>query len=145
MPVEPQGDRDYSYMDQGIQEFRYVLLPHTGSWEQAGTMRRAAELNQPPIVQTTTFHPQGSLPLSASFLAAEPENIAVSAFKPAEDGAGLVLRAWETARTATPATIQIPVCGRTIQADFRPGEIKTFRIPRDSASPVVETNFLELE
>jgi alpha-mannosidase len=145
MPVEPQEGRNYSSMDQGIQQFRYVLLPHPGSWEQAGTARRAAELNQEPIVQATTFHPLGSLPLAASFLAADPENIIVSAFKPAEDGDGLVLRAWETTRVATQATIQVPVCGRTIRADFRPGEVKTFRIPRDPGSPVVETNFLEME
>ena len=38
----------YTYMDQGVQKFHYTLLPHDGSWDEAGTVRRAAELNQRP-------------------------------------------------------------------------------------------------
>ena len=44
---------------------------------------------------------------------------------------------------ATQATIRLPKWGRTIEARFGPCEIKTFRVPRDTATPVVETNLLE--
>jgi alpha-mannosidase len=145
MPVAIQPDQAYAYMDQGIQEFNYVLLPHAGSWETAGTARRAAELNQPPLVQAATFHPEGSLPQVDSFMAAEPENIIVTALKPAEDGQGVILRVWETARMNTHAAIHVPVCGRVIRADFRAGEIKTFRIPHAADLPVVETSLLEMD
>jgi alpha-mannosidase len=37
----------------------------------------------------------------------------------------------------------LPRWGRIIEAAFRPCEIKTFRIPRDGALPIVETNLLE--
>jgi alpha-mannosidase len=62
MPVEPDPEQTYTYMDQGVQRFTYVLLPHPGSWEQAGTVQRAAELNQRPVVLAGTVHPEGKLP-----------------------------------------------------------------------------------
>ncbi len=33
--------------DKGIHEFTYALYPHAGSWEEAQTVRRGYELNQP--------------------------------------------------------------------------------------------------
>jgi alpha-mannosidase len=135
----------YSYIDQGIQRFNYSLLPHTGSWETSGTIRRAAELNQPPIVLYATFHPEGALPQSDSFIKVDPENVMVSVLKQAEDGDGLVLRAYEINGTATHAAICLPKWGRDIEVGFGPCEIKTFRIPRDPSKPMKETNLLEWE
>jgi alpha-mannosidase len=135
----------YSYIDQGIQRFNYILLPHTGSWETAGTVRRAAELNQPPVALYATFHPEGTLPQSESFIVVEPENVMVSVLKQAEDGDDLVLRAYETSGTATQAFIHLPKWGRDIEAGFGPCEIKTFYIPRDLSKPIKETNLLEWE
>ena len=85
-PAEPQPEEFYSYIDQGLQRFTYTLLPHTGSWEQAGTVQRATELNQPPVALAATFHPQGSLPQVNSFLQVDVENVVVSVLKKAEDG-----------------------------------------------------------
>ena len=52
----PEADGNYSFIDQGIQHFNYSLLPHEGTWEQAGTARRAAELNCKPVavIETST-------------------------------------------------------------------------------------------
>jgi len=133
----------YAYIDQGIQRFNYTLLPHTGSWETAGTVRRAAELNQFPITLYATCHSEGALPQSDSFIAVEPENVMVSVLKQAEDGDDLVLRAYETNGTAARATILLPKWGREIKIDFGPYEIKTFRVPRDPVKQVKETNLLE--
>ena len=135
----------YSFIDQGIQRFNYILLPHSGSWETAGTVRCGAELNQPPIALYATFHPDGILPQSDSFIVVNPENVMVSVLKQAEDNGDLVLRAYETSRTATHAAIHLPRWGRDIEASFSPCEIKTFRIPRDSSKPIKETNLLEWE
>ena len=111
----------------------------------AGTVRRAAELYQPPIALFTTYHPEGILPQSDSFIVVEPENIMVSVLKQSEDGDDLVLRAYETSGTATHAAIHLPKWGRDIEVDFGPCEIKTFRIPRDSSKSIMETNLLEWE
>ena len=139
--IEPDGN--YSFIDQGIQRFRYTLLPHAGSWETAGTARRAAELNQPPLALFATFHPDGTLPPSDSFIAVEPQNVMVTVIKQAEDGNGFVLRAFETSGAAAHASIQLPGLERVIEADFGPNEIKTFLIPNNLTKAIQETNLLE--
>ena len=142
IPAQPQPDRDYSYIDQGMQRFTYALLPHAGSWETAGTVRRAAELNQPPIVLLGTFH-AGPLPQSRAVIEASPENIVVGAVKLAEDNDDLIVRCYESSRAATDAEIRVGE--RVMAVRFGASEIKTLRVPRDDAQPVMETNLLELE
>ncbi|MEN9937416.1 MAG: hypothetical protein RLZZ387_3995 [Chloroflexota bacterium] len=143
-PTQPQPGAHYSYIDQGVQRFSYSLLPHQGSWEGAGTVRQAAELNQRPTVLIETFH-DGTLPQAASFLAVEPDTIVVTALKRAEDGDDLVLRAYETTRGAARATFRLPQWGRVFSADFGPAAIKTFRIPADPAQAVTETSMVEMD
>jgi alpha-mannosidase len=151
VPAEPQPGRDYTFVDQGLQRFTYALLPHGGSWEQAGTVRHAAELNQQPVALAASLvqdDGSGGLPLAASFLQVQPDNILVTALKQAEDGGGLVLRAVETAGRTTPrATIRLaPVSGgtpRTVEAAFHASEIKTWYLPQDCELPVAETNLIE--
>lgn len=140
VPAVPDPKGHYSFIDQGIQRFNYTILPHVGSWEYAPTVRRAAELNQRPVALFATFH-AGKLPQSASYAQAEPINVVVSVIKKAEDNDDLIVRAYETACIATHATIR--VLDRTIESDFGPCEIKTFRLPKDGGK-VVETNLLEV-
>jgi alpha-mannosidase len=139
--LEPHGN--YAFIDQGIQRFRYALFPHAGSWETASTVRRAAELNQNPVALFATFHPEGILPLSDSFITVEPENVMVTVLKSAEDGDGFVLRAFETSGALTRASIRLPKLGRIIEVNFGANEIKTFLIPHDPAKAVLETNLIE--
>jgi alpha-mannosidase len=151
VPAVLQPDALYTFQDQGSQRFRYTLLPHAGSWEVAGTVKRAAELNTRPIALIATCHPDAALPQADAFSAIEPDNVVVTVMKQAEAGTerserdddSLILRAYETTKAAARATISLPKWSRTISADFGPAEIKTFRIPRDPARPVVETNLLE--
>jgi alpha-mannosidase len=142
MPLVPEPDQLYTYMDQGVQKFHYTLLPHCGSWDEAGTVRKAAELNQRPVTLITTTH-DGPLPHSNSYLTVDQENLLVSALKKAEDNEDMILRCYETAGVSTNGTIHLPHWNRVIEAAFGPCEIKTFRIPRDVHQPVVETNLLE--
>jgi alpha-mannosidase len=142
-PFVPDADDQYTFIDQGVQHFTYTLLPHRGSWEGAGTLKRAAELNQRPIAVIETYHEHGRLPQSDSFLHVDGDNIVVSAVKQAEDNDDLIVRCYETDKVLTDATIRLPRWERTIEATFGPCEIKTFRVPRDVTQPVVETNLLE--
>ncbi len=143
-PFIPDPEQHYTYIDQGVQKFHYALLPHTGSWDEAGTVRRAAELNQRPIPLVTTTHP-GPLQHSDSFASVEQDNLILSVVKQAEGSGDLILRCYETAGLATTGSIHLPHFNRTITTEFGPNEIKTFRVPRDEALPVVETNLLEWE
>jgi alpha-mannosidase len=143
IPATLNPDGYYAYIDQGIQTFHYSMLPHSAGWETAGTARRAALLNQPPVILFATFHPDGKLPQADSFISVEPEQIQVTALKQAEDNDDLIVRAVETIHAVTHSVIRLPQWNRVIEADFAPGEIKTFRVPRDPAKAVLETNLLE--
>jgi alpha-mannosidase len=141
-PKVPDADGHYTFIDQGIQTFHYTIFPHEGSWEQAGTVKRAAELNQRPIALIETYH-EGELPQIDSFLTVDQDNLIVSAMKKAEDSDDMIVRVYETSKTATEGTIRLPKWNREIKAKFAPCEIKTFRVPKDPAAPVTETNLLE--
>ena len=143
IPAEPEPGGQYRFVDQGIQRFTYTLLPHAGSWAEAGTVRRAAELNQQPTALVSTYHPQGTLPQYASFVQVDRDNVNVTVLKQAEDSDDLILRCYETSRMATTATITLPHWKRTIMMRLGPCEIKTLRIPLDEDEPIVETNLLE--
>lgn len=141
-PLIPDPEGEYSFIDQGVQQFTYTILPHNGGWEDAGTVRKAMELNQPPITIIETYH-KGNLPQKDSFMSIDAENIVLSTMKQAEDNDDIILRLYETSRRSTTAVISLPKLDREIKASFRPCEIKTFRIPRDIERPIIETNMLE--
>lgn len=143
-PAILETDGDYAFMDQGFQQFHYLLLPHAGNWKTAGTVQRAVELNQPAHALVGTFHPHGKLPQSSSAISVSPGNILVTVFKQAEDGKGWVIRAFEVIGEETNSVIEIPILKRTIELDFRPSEIKTFYVPLQQDLPVMETNLLEM-
>jgi len=139
------GNRDdlCEYMDQGTQEFKYCLAPHIGSWQSAGIVKKANELNVAPVQLIETYH-KGTLPLKLSGVKISAENIVMTAFKKAEDDDGYILRCYETRGLAAKATIELPLLHRRFEADFGKCEIKTFRISADPEKPVVENNFVEM-
>jgi alpha-mannosidase len=79
--------------DRGAHEFTYALLPHLGEWHEAETVRRGWELNV-PVVCTLSTAEKPSLPFVASFFCVDGPAL-LDTIKPAEDGAGCVLRFYE--------------------------------------------------
>jgi alpha-mannosidase len=141
-PRELEDGGEFEYMDQGRQRFRVRLVPHAGDWRDAGIVRLAAELNQPPFAMLESYH-DGSLGSQGWCASDGGGDVVVTVLKRAEEGDAFVVRAYETSGRPAHATIQLPVLSRTIDADFGPNEIKTFRIPRDTEQPVAETDLLE--
>ncbi|MCY9664294.1 glycosyl hydrolase-related protein [Paenibacillus alginolyticus] len=131
------------FMDQGVQEFNYGLVPHAGSWQDAQVVKKAYELNVPPVSIVETYH-RGVLPQSFAGIRVSSEQIVVTAFKKAEDGQGYILRCYETSGKEASATIEIPMLERKWSARFGKCEIKTFRIPLSAEQEVQENNFIEL-
>jgi len=138
------GERDelVEYMDQGVQYMRYLLLPHTGTRQNSGIVRRSRELLNQPITVLETYH-KGSLPRENSFLSISGENITGEALKMAEDGDGMILRCVETLGENAEADISLNLLGVKWKAAFGPFEIKTFRI--DTGRNIAEVNLLEKE
>ena len=135
-------DDQVEYMDQGLQEFAYALVPHSDSWQEAGVVRKAYELNAPLIGLWETYH-EGSMPQRWEGIRITSRHVAATAFKAAEDGDGWILRCYETAGRQTEASIQVPMLDREWNVVFGACEIKTFHLPSDSALPVKEVNFVE--
>lgn len=142
MFADHYGERDEfaEYIDQGIQYFNYVLIPHRGAWQQSGIVRRAQELLNPPLVVLETYH-KGALPQVNSFLSVDKDNIVAAALKKAEDGNSLILRCVETFGIGTVAEIDLKFAGVKWSATFGPFEIKTFCIDGDGL--VDEVDLLE--
>ncbi len=131
-------------MDQGIQEFRYALVPHNGSWTDAEVVRKAVEFNVLPEYIVETYH-RGPLPPVFEGLHIESDAIVVSAFKLAEDGDAYILRCYETRGTEVYTMIRIPLLNRTWEGHFDPCEIKTLRIPIDPGKTIGENDLLEMQ
>lgn len=133
------------YMDQGIQEFKYALVPHTGSWKQPENhiVKKAMEFNTifPNFIET--YH-KGHLPQSYSGIRISKENIVATVLKRCEDQTGFILRCYEPLGQGTEVTIDLPILVRKWTTSFAANEIKTLFIPDDQLSQVEETNLLEV-
>jgi alpha-mannosidase len=138
--LDPEGF--YSFQDQGVQSFRYQLVPHGGDWRTAALSRRAAELGAPMRAMLESFHP-GTLPPEQSFAGDGGGSVMITALKGWEEpGTDVIVRAVETDGRDGATRIELPVAGRAIEAQFGPSEIRTFRVPLDGGE-VREVDLLE--
>ncbi|MBO7745437.1 alpha-mannosidase [Paenibacillus sp. MWE-103] len=136
-------DDQVEYMDQGVQEFAYALVPYEGGWQDAGIVRKAYELNVPPVAVWETYH-EGPLPQKYEGLKISSEQVICTAFKQAEDGGGWIARGYETAGRPAKAELRVPMLNRSWTADFGKCEIKTFYVPSDAELPVREVQLTEM-
>jgi len=141
-PAKLNPDRRYVYIDQGWQVVTYRLVPHRGSGQEAAIPRRAWELNVSPLWVNEYAHP-GRLPVSASFLEAEPENILLAVCKKAEDADALIVRGYESAGKRTQAALKMPYFGATWQAEFGAHEIKSWKVVLGEKGEIEEVDLLE--
>jgi len=132
---------EHLWMDQGIQTFRMMLVPHRGTWKESGLARKAEEFSAPPVVIYQGIH-GGSLPKSESFVAVNVPEVIVTAIKQAENGEELIVRCVETSGIARRAILSSDFANLRWEGDFSPGEIKTLRVNRVSGS-IKEVNLLE--
>lgn len=151
--LDPEGF--YSYQDQGIQKFTYLMIPHGGSWRNADPVRRGAEVTLRARAQLESFH-DGPRPTSDSFFevidAQGPGDVIVSAIKGSEDpGASgetdLIVRAYESTGSTgtTTVTLDPKMAGRRLRAEFGPHQVRTFKVPADPSLPISEVDLVEWE
>ena len=140
IPRELDPSEDYKYIDQGEQEFTYLLYPHSGDWKSSDVVKLAESLNGPPVAFLEYNH-AGFLPSSKSFMSIDKDNIIATVIKEAERGEGTIVRAYETQGTET--EVNINLFDRSWKTTFSPCEIKSFLVPRDKNIPVKEVNLLE--
>ncbi|MFS8119484.1 MAG: alpha-mannosidase, partial [Microcoleus sp.] len=86
--------------DQGVSEFTCAVYPHSGNWQDAGTVRQGYELNLPLLVKVLPQLGENrnqSLPAVGKFLDLSAKNLVLMAFKQSEDDANVwILRCYES-------------------------------------------------
>lgn len=127
-PYVPRGDIEYSYIDQGVTEFEYILYPHSGSYTACNTVKTANAILQKPFAVAETYH-DGPFAQTASFMRIDSEHVLLHVVKLSEDGQGdLVVRVYETAGMDGTFTLHIPSLNYERCFDIKSAEIKTLRI-----------------
>lgn len=88
----------------GRHVFEYALVPHAGGWQSC--FRQAHAFNVPLRALPTGIH-RGNLPLTGSFITAEPETVVVSAVKVAEAEDGLIVRVYNIGDESVEAKLRL--------------------------------------
>lgn len=135
------------YGDLGVNTFVYSYYPHKGSWQTGETVNNAFELNFPLMGFTAEKH-GGTLPEEKSFVSVSRDDFIIDAVKQAQDGKGIIIRAYEACRFRGERTItldmpftkvtecnlmeedenEITVNGNSFTVNVKPFEVRTFRI-----------------
>jgi alpha-mannosidase len=137
---------DYFYIDQGFHEFKYLLLPHKGSWKdvfyQISNLSDAINLGLDYIVESCHT---GVLPRMFSFLSVSDKNVCLAALKRAESSDDVVLRMLEQTgeEREVNITLKTKVIERIFSAKIKPFELKTIVVPVSGSKKEYETNLLE--
>ena len=92
--------------DQGMHRFTYSLLPHVGSFKEAGVIRAAYDLNQPLVAVPVSAH-KGNLPASFSLVSCAQENIVIETVKKAEADDGMIVRLYDAFDRRSTAQITV--------------------------------------
>lgn len=127
--------------------FTYAILPHSGSWQDAGTVQEAYMLNV-PLLWSHPKQESAQNSSEAGMFRISAENVILETVKKAEDGNGVILRVYEFENKRTTTKIaadcsyaKISECDlleNTVQMvaenakeftfTMNPYEIKTFRM-----------------
>ena len=111
------------FTDQGEREFFYTLMPYTSN---ADVIKTAKLLNKPCTNIIENWHPGKLSDKVYTGLAADCDNVVVSALKRAEDGHGLVVRIYETDGKGAHVKVDGPVLPKTLETDITPYSVDTY-------------------
>ena len=130
--------------DRGVHEFGYSLYTHRGGWNDADTVRRGAELNNPLQVVVTDAD-RGTVAAESSMFGVEGDGVILETVKPAESGDGLILRLYESKGRPASATLTLfREPARVVATDLmeNPGEAVGFtgtKVPLQFAKFEIKT------
>lgn len=140
--------------DVGVHHMRFAILPHDGTLDKAGAVHEGVAFNKPllsrwDVNRNASSADSANQPLTQSACSVDAPNIIVTALKQAEDGDGVIIRAYECSGTRTsaefelgfdcngveevnlvehdmPASAEIRHQQRSFSTTFGPYEIRTF-------------------
>ena len=83
---------------------RYALIPHSGGWENAYAQAHAFNA---PLRAVAAPRSGGPLPLTLSFVQADPADFVLTAIKLPEDGEGLIVRGFNITHEPLDVTLHL--------------------------------------
>ncbi len=101
--------------DRGRHAIDYAIYPHQGNWRSAETVRRGWEYNAPLICRAVARH-DGEWGSEKGWLEVDNANVVVASLKPALDGNGVILRAYESAGEKTAAKVSLVTDSKSAQS-----------------------------
>lgn len=130
--------------DIGYNEFTYSLVPHAGTWQEAGISELAYALNNPPAV---VYSAVGSHD-GEQLISVKRKGVVLDAFKKAQNNDGYILRVFEAYSSRGKCEIDfckaiesvtecnlmekdgeaLSHCEKAFVFDIKPNEVRTFRI-----------------
>jgi alpha-mannosidase len=141
IPRALEAGKPHYWMDQGIQTFRLLLVPHRDSWEQVNIPRMAEEFMHPPVIMYQGIH-DGHLPPSGSFADVDAPGIIIFSIKKAEEGEAIVFRCVETLGQPVNAIVNLKFAAQKWKGSFRAYEIKSLLLDLKDGK-IKEVNLLE--
>ena len=81
--------------DVGFHRIGYAFYPHSGTWQEAATARRAAEFNKPVWVLDVPESSLKTLERKRSYFSHDSDSIMVTGLKRSEDDDAVVFRCYE--------------------------------------------------
>ncbi len=102
------GESVPTHADQGAHRIRYVIVPHRGAWSESSPFLPALAhwLNEGHVVSRSPKN-LGKAPFAASLVRCVTNDAEISTLKPAEDGAGFILRIVEVKRRHAVVTVRL--------------------------------------
>lgn len=142
-PTKPSlADNYYRYIDQGEQDFKYIIKPHSKPMNEPEIARLAIEFNQDVVVIIDSFH-GGFLPMKKSVFNYLSSSSVVTCIKQRYDANGFIIRMYETAGIKDIVSFSDQK-NKEVQITLQPHQIKTLHLD-DSLEYVKEVDFLEWE
>jgi len=104
--------------DRGRHSIDYSLYPHRNRVEEASTVQRGYEYNNPLIAVIGTIH-RGARPPAKSFLQLAPSNLILTTFKKAEDGDAWIVQWYDAKGVDSEAVLTLPApVARVVRSSF---------------------------
>jgi len=126
------GERpeEADYTDLGEHTFSYAIMPMEND-KMVDVVKASREFNEKTVNILENNH-NGTLADTYEGVTVKGDSVVISALKRSEDGAGIVLRAFETTGKTVNAEISGGLLRKPLKAEFTPHSIKTFILPDNS-------------
>ena len=133
--------------DREHHSFTFSIYPHAKRVNDSDVVKEGYNVNY-PLYAVFSKAKEGTLPEEYSLVGCDRDNVVIETVKIAEDSDSMIIRAYETWNSKTPATLtfcseietatecnlleeedeSVAFTGNTLSATFKPFEIKTFKV-----------------